>query len=256
MLHDPSKVIHNLSTYQLSSVEERLLCKGLNYSLPPRKVKFENHLLPFELPYRDVYDVNEKSESLLHLICKIKDIGLSSFRLYNKTDHRYENLTDKEYDAFIQLSGNKNIIIQKADKGNTVVIVDKDVYVSKIEVLLKDTSKFRKIVFNRKHKVNQQIRYLLDLELPIKNCLDDLLKNDKITKENYNYLKPCGSRPGILYGLCKIHKRKENENDIPPFRPILSAIGTCTYNLAKFFVPLLKDLTLNEYNVKDSFSFC
>ena len=79
MQHDPRKVIHNLSTYQLSSVEERLLCKGLDYSLPPGKVKFENHLLPFELLYRDVYDVNDKSESLLHLKCKIKDIGLSSF---------------------------------------------------------------------------------------------------------------------------------------------------------------------------------
>ena len=40
-----------------------------------------------------------------------------------------------------------------------------------------------------------------------------------------------------------------------PFRPILSAIGTPTYKLAKFLVPLLSDKTQNEFSVKDSFTF-
>ena len=59
-----------------------------------------------------------------------------------------------------------------------------------------------------------------------------------------------------MYGLCKVHKGRGTSNDLPPFRPILSAKGTCTYNIAKFFVPILKDLTLNEYTACDSFSFC
>ena len=41
----------------------------------------------------------------------------------------------------------------------------------------------------------------------------------------------------------------------PPFRPILSAFQTPTYNLAKFLVPILNPLTKNEYTVKDSFQF-
>ena len=40
-----------------------------------------------------------------------------------------------------------------------------------------------------------------------------------------------------------------------PFRPILSAIGTPTYKLAKFLVPLLSDKAQNEFPVKDSFTF-
>ena len=60
----------------------------------------------------------------------------------------------------------------------------------------------------------------------------------------------------MLYGLCKIHKTVTEEDLVPPFRPILSAIETPTYNLAKFFVPILKPLTENKYSVKDSFSFC
>ena len=32
-------------------------------------------------------------------------------------------------------------------------------------------------------------------------------------------------------------------------------LGPFSYNLAKFFVPILKEFTINEYTVKDSFSF-
>ena len=59
-----------------------------------------------------------------------------------------------------------------------------------------------------------------------------------------------------MYGLCKVHEGRGASNDLLPFRPILSAIETCTYNIAKFFIPILKDFTLNEYTVRDSFSFC
>ena len=74
---------------------------------------------------------------------------------------------------------------------------------------------------------------------------------------NWRSLKPVGTRPGIMYGLCKVHK--DIIDNCPPFRPILSAINTPTYKLAKFLVPILKSLTSNEYTVKDSlfaFAFC
>ena len=48
---------------------------------------------------------------------------------------------------------------------------------------------------------------------------------------------------------------KETKNGLPPFRPILSAIGTPTYKLAKCLLPFLTPLTENEYIVTDSFHF-
>ena len=51
------------------------------------------------------------------------------------------------------------------------------------------------------------------------------------------------------YGLPKIHK----ENCTA--RPILSAIGTYDYKLAKFIVLILQPLTVGQYTPKDSFSF-
>ena len=62
-----------------------------------------------------------------------------------------------------------------------------------------------------------------------------------------------GSRPGILYGLCKVHKAITDP--CPPFRPILSAIGTPSYKLAKLLFPKLSRVTSNEFTVKDSFAF-
>lgn len=44
--------------------------------------------------------------------------------MFSKKGHRFENLSEQEYKAFINLQGNKNIIIQKADKGNSVVVID------------------------------------------------------------------------------------------------------------------------------------
>ena len=58
---------------------------------------------------------------------------------------------------------------------------------------------------------------------------------------------------GSLYGSAKVHKPLIN--GLPPLRPILSAIGTPRYKLAKFLVPLLYDITQNEFTIKDSFTF-
>ena len=62
-----------------------------------------------------------------------------------------------------------------------------------------------------------------------------------------------GSRPGMLYGSVKVHKPTIDK--CPSFQPVLSAIATPTYNLAKFLVPILSPLTVNEFTVHKSFSF-
>ena len=75
----------------------------------------------------------------------------------------------------------------------------------------------------------------------------------EISSEEYKDLSTSSSRPGIMYGLAKVHKTVTD--CLTSFRPILSAIGTPTYKLAKFLVPILEPLTTNEYTIKDSFTF-
>ena len=91
----------------------------------------------------------------------------------------------------------------------------------------------------------------------MQNRVADVLKNlrDKkeISIEQYKDLSPSGSSPGIMYGLAKVHKIVTD--GLPSFRPILSAISTPTYKLAKFLVPVLEPLTTNDYTIEDSFTF-
>ena len=184
---------------------------------------------------------------MLDLKCKIKEVCLSSLRWYNKKDNCFENLTKDEYIAFLSLKSINNIIIQKAGKRNTVVILDRVSYVFEIEKLLRDTSKLKKVAFNLKHKVNREVRHLTGIESNIKSCIDNLLlKNNYLKKEDYKIMRPYGRKPGVSHVLRKVQKPDES-NSSPPLRPIISGIGTCLYNLAKF--------TVNKYTIKDSFHF-
>ena len=85
-----------------------------------------------------------------------------------------------------------------------------------------------------------------------KKCIDEVLKSLKsagsLSGKQCKKIKAVGSRPVVLYGLCKVHKA--NVDICPPFRPRLSAIGTPAYKIAKFLVPILSCLTINEFTVK------
>ena len=92
-------------------------------------LNYADYLTHFELFYRSK--------------TKIKDVPLSSFCFYNANVP--QNLSDEVLVALHRLSKNKNVVVQKADKGNSVVLVDRDVYVKHMENILKDNTKFKKV---------------------------------------------------------------------------------------------------------------
>ena len=100
------------------------------------------------------------------------------------------------------------------------------------------------LVMRLNHRVNLEKRITLELKL--------LTHKEMIDKSTFKGIKLVGSRPGILYGLGKIHE--ETCNGIPPFCPILSATGTPTYKLAKVLVKFLTLPTANEFTVIDYFT--
>ena len=234
----------------MTKKQKDLLIKGLNFAIPPKKRKYENYMIHYELLYQDLSKCDISNEKLFHAKNELRNLAFSSFKFYNKTDHKFENLSIDEHNAFLELLNLDNIVIQKADKGNLVVLVDKTDYINKMEEILNDISKFRKVNFKKPFK---EVNYLVDKEKEINILLNDLFERDVFTKQELRNLKPHGSQPGILYGLCKVHKTVTE--GIPPFRPILSAINTPSYRLAKYFVPILAEFTENNFVVKDSFSF-
>ena len=97
------------------------------------------------------------------------------------------------------------------------------------------------------------LNFAINQEKRVENILKTLVGSNSISEETRRSLKPVGTRSGIMYGLCKVHK--DIIDNCPPFRPIFSAINAPTYKIVKFIVPILKSLTSNEYTVKDSFAF-
>ena len=71
---------------------------------------------------------------------KIKDTALGSFRFYN--ENVPQNLSDEELKALYK---KKILVVHREDKGNTVVLVDRDVYVNHMGIILKDNTKFQKV---------------------------------------------------------------------------------------------------------------
>ena len=113
--------------------------------------------------------------------------------------------------------------------------------------MLSNSSKFKKI----KTEPGKEIIFLLQQDDRFTNFLKKLKRS--IKELLYKELYPRGSQPGIMHGLSKIHKPLVN--NFPKLFPILSVNNTATYGCAKFFTPLLKCFTMNEYTLKDSFEF-
>ena len=82
-----------------------------------------------------------KSENRDFLKSKLKDICFSTLKSYS-LDKVEKNLLEAESIALQNLIERKNLVIQKAGKGNTVVITDRSKYLEGIKSLLSDSSKF------------------------------------------------------------------------------------------------------------------
>ena len=78
-----------------------------------------------------------------------------------------------------------------------------------------------------------------------------LKASEAISEIDYKKRKLRGSSFGILYCQCKTHKKILD--NCPPFRTILSAFKTLSYNLVEFFVPLIESITKMNFTVKNSF---
>ena len=110
------------------------------------------------------------------------------------------------------------------------MVLDKWSYIRAIEDILNDNFKFSKLNIPAGKEINR----IVNLEKQITSELKLLNDKEIIWKSTYKSIKPVCSRPGISYDLSKIHQ--ETCNGMPPFCPILSALGTPTNKLAKFLL--------------------
>ena len=86
-------------------------------------------------------------------------------------------LSKEEHFALKNLVKNKDLIIQEADKGNTVVILNKNDYSLKMKKILSDTSKFQKLSIDK----NKVLNHIVNMENRITEVLKKLKENQQIS---------------------------------------------------------------------------
>ena len=129
------------------------------------------------------------------------------------------NITPDKLKALKDLPSCKDII-QKADKGNSILIFNKSDYMKRMTEMLSDIDKFKKLIV----KPAKELNLLLKHEDKLVSFLKGIKKY--IGEDLYKSLYLEGSEPGIMYGSSKIHKPLVN--GFPKLRPILSALNTGT----------------------------
>ena len=239
---DPNKVIFNYSDKVLTRDQKEALSMGLKFCFLPSKLKYSTFFASFEqllfkLSKHDIYEIFP--DALNSFNSQLKSIAFRNFYSFKPQVSNYHK---KIISCLKELSRDKNVIITKPDKGNGVVLLNKSSYLEKMNTILADTINFSKMK-------EDLYKTIIKLEDKNNRLVDKLYKNKIIDEPISKQLKSSGSRPGILYGLPKVHKVGV------PMRPILSTVGSVSYNMSQWLVPKLSSLCVNEYSVRNSFEF-
>jgi len=120
------------------------------------------------------------------------------------------------------INNNPDVLFTRADKGNSVVALDKDDYISKMETILMDSNTYTLLKRNPVNKL------LFDL----KEILERWLNHKYISAHTHTILNSSNAILPRAYGLPTIHKPDY------PMRIIVST-GSPLHNLASFLHKIL-----------------
>ena len=131
-------------------------------------------------------------------------------------------MTIQEREALKSLASNNSIVIQEADKGGRIVVMNRHDYIKECEKQLCNTSFYQKLDNDPNMEYASEVRHQAD-EMKQKNLISN--NEHKFLTEHLD----TGETP-IFYGLPKIHKLFER---FPPLRPIVSQMKSSTRHLSE-----------------------
>jgi len=218
--------VRNLSSETFSNKELELLNRGLNFTIKPQKPNIESTVVHIETalkyqPEQIKTEIRRETKSAINII-------------KNGTTRKSKQGLN-QLNTIKALKG-KNVHYMKADKGNTLVILDKDDYHKRMEETISEC-KFQELKRN-----------------PLPKMIKTATNAVKMINEIFGVpkYKLAISNPTVprLYGLPKIHKQGNK------MRPIVGNINAPAYNIAKWLVAEYKQYNPpNNLSVKNSFEF-
>ena len=226
----------NLSSVELHNDIKEIFSLGMNCHIQQR-YDHAHKKVEIEMLYENIKEKEkQKSLTIVNDVCLKSD--LEKFGMKRISNFHKDLLTKEQYKKVKEFNQNENIITRKADKSNVFVILDKDYYVNQINQLLSDETKFRKINKDPTDELKRELNKHIDE-------VNSHSKQIKITKREGKY------EPGYAYGNPKIHKRLNN----PPLRPIISQIGTVTYDVSKQLNNIIRKYMPRKYTVQSTYEF-
>lgn len=239
---DNNKWLVNLSEIEIPNKITDVLKLGEQFC-PPLSGKFVpyKHIIAnIEGALIDNTDENLDKPRIRNELVNI----LTNFKNYTK----HKNLLTPIKSSFIKdisstkkfIKDHPEILITRADKGNTTVIVSKIDYTNKINSMLQDISTYTPINKNNTASIQRKLNQMVTT----------WHKESAISDYEAKYLHNYHGVVAKLYGLPKIHKINT------PFRPIVSSIGTPLYNLSSFLSVILNKTVGKSFTaVKNSAEF-
>ena len=245
--------VTNLSSHKLTADESFVLSHGLNFSLPPSKIKKEFVLAEFEVLAAQLKHHKPISTHLVSR-CKSRLNELAYGYSTSQVDRSDFLMNLSCFNVVKSLRNNKNIVICKQDKGNGIVVLDFKDYVDKMHNILDEKSKFELVgsfdKYDNTQTIETRIRNKL-LKLVDRKDKDGKVVLKEISEEDQNFMRPVGSQIPRIYGLPKTHKSG------CPVRPILSMVKSPQHRVAQWLSQLLQPV-LEKYSkfcLSDSFTF-
>ena len=226
---EKSRWVINLSSTPLTKDQERLLAHGPKFVITPRETPVKEYIVATEQACMKMEQGKQEEFRVEVKRLLIKD----------QNNQKQANDSREELKAMKELKLDTNKLILTVDKGVALVVLDKEEYIKKAEDLLEDNT-YKKIAEDPTPKQ--------------KNKLINILRNIKaeggLKEEVYKRLYPTGAGSPKFYGLPKLHKAGI------PLRPIISSIGTVTYNTAKELARILKPLVgLSNHHIQNTMDF-
>ena len=148
-------------------------------------IQFESLHIQFEIFFRDMRNLeNLPNEGLDFVKAKTKEAELSSYRSCNNKNVP-QKLSKEKFIASQNLSRNKDLIIRKSDKGNSVVIVQRQDNLKKMHDILSDQKKFSKVSL----KDDTLLHFPINQEKHVDKVLKKLVESRSMSEKNYEILK-------------------------------------------------------------------
>ena len=226
----------NVSDIELPTYVTDVLKLGekFNFNNPFNNSLTLHYLKDFEIFFNNNIDeeqIPKLKGTYLNFINKFYNRELSHITHFDKK-FKIDLKKTKEF-----IKRNPQLLITRADKGNTIVIIRKLNYIEKTEKLFSDKKYYKQIKTNPLSSLERRSNDLI--KLLNKNNFSGFGKKFDSVLQKSNIPKP--------YGLVKIHK------DGFPIRPIMSAINSSLYNISKFFTQFLtKNLKKPSCHVDNS----